>query len=126
MYRPENAGPTSPRATGTPARSLGLPSTTASSSAKPELTEAARDAATASVSAWVRYGMSVTVSREEPPNALLTTDGLIPGVTVRLSTDGCRVTSGDLVLTSQPRTSTFPAPSAPVRTARRARRLREY
>lgn len=77
-----------PRATGRPARSWGFPYATASTSPKPELTEAARAPATARVSAWVRYGVSAIVVREPPePKIRAAVDGLIPGTTVSLRMD---------------------------------------
>lgn len=71
----------------------------------------------------MRYGVSATVVRADEPNAFPTTEGLSPGTTVVLRTDGSLATSGFFVVTFQPRTSTSSAPSAPVSTARSTSRL---
>ncbi|BFO14750.1 hypothetical protein SHKM778_11380 [Streptomyces sp. KM77-8] len=113
-----------PSATGRPARSFGLPSASTSSSPKPALTWPATASATAFVSAWVRYGVSVTVSFAFPNRAA--SAGLSPGATASLSTDGRAATRGRFVVTSQPRTSTCCAPSAADREARSASRFRPY
>ncbi|CAM5672325.1 hypothetical protein SMICM304S_05428 [Streptomyces microflavus] len=70
--------------------------------------------------------MSATVVRAFAPNAPAATVGLIPGITVVERTDSSRATRRVLVSTFQPRTSTSPAPSAPVTTARRESRLSPY